>query len=79
MTGKLSRRAFLRQVGLYSVGFVAVNERGTKEPDAYGKQFPVSRIVFESLACMLQLKQMKDDEKIDRTAILNQTCEPPPT
>jgi hypothetical protein len=65
MTGKLSRRAFLRQVGLYSVGFVAVKERSPEKLDHYVKHLPVSRIVFESLACALRLRQIKDDEKID--------------
>ncbi len=62
MAGKLSRRDFLRQVGVYSVGLAALSERDAKKWEAYAKHVPTSRIVYESLACMLQLSKMKNQD-----------------
>jgi hypothetical protein len=60
MAGKLSRRDFLRQVGVYSVGLAALSERDAKKWEAYAKHLPTSRIVYESLACVLQLSKLKN-------------------
>ena len=62
MAGKLSRRDFLRQVGVYSVGLAALSERDAQKWESCAKHLPTSRLVYESLACVLQLSKMKNQD-----------------
>lgn len=73
MAGKLTRRDFLRQFGLYYAGLNALSERDVKKMNTYAKHLPVSRLVFESLACLKQLKQI--DNKIDSSPKSGETSE----
>ena len=65
MVGKLTRRDFLLQFGFYSVGLAAMSERDVQKLNTYAKHLPISRLVFESLACLEQLNQIENDIKID--------------
>jgi hypothetical protein len=65
MVGKLTRRDFLLQFGFYSVGLTALSERDVKKLNTYAKHLPISRLVFESLACLEQLNQIENDIKIE--------------
>ena len=73
MVGKLTRRDFLRQFGLYCAGLTVLSERDVKKMNTYAKHLPVSKLVFESLACLEQLKQL--DNKIDRSPKSGETSE----
>ncbi len=73
MAGKLTRRDFLRQFGLYYAGLNAFSERDVKKMNTYAKHLPVSRLVFESLACLNQLNQI--DNKIDSSPKSGETSE----
>ncbi len=73
MVGKLTRRDFLRQFGLYYAGLTALSERDVKKMNTYAKHLPLSRLVFESLACFEQLKQIED--KIDRSPKAGESSE----
>ena len=64
MVGKLTRRDFLRQFGVYSLGLAALNEQHVKKLNIYAGHLPLSRLVFESLACLGQLRQI-ENEKIE--------------
>ncbi|CAN5385868.1 hypothetical protein BH10CYA1_BH10CYA1_52400 [soil metagenome] len=73
MVGKLTRRDFLRQFGFYYAGLAALSERDVKKMNTDAKHLPLSRLVFESLACLEQLKQI--DNKIDRSPESGKTSE----
>ena len=73
MVGKLTRRDFLRQFGFYYAGLAALSERDVKKLNTYAKHLPLSRLVFESLACLEQLKHL--DKKIDSTPESGTTSE----
>jgi len=73
MAGKLTRRDFLRQFGLYYAGLTVMSERDVKKMNTYAKHLPVSRLVFESLACLNQLKHI--DNKIDSSPKPGETSE----
>ncbi|MBS1953502.1 MAG: hypothetical protein JST89_04930 [Cyanobacteria bacterium SZAS-4] len=73
MVGKLTRRDFLCQFGLYYAGLTALSERDVKKMNTYAKHLPLSRIVFESFACLEQVKQM--DNKIERSPKAGESSE----
>ena len=75
MVGKLTRRDFLLQFGFYSVGLAALSERDVKKLNAYAKHLPISRLVFESMACLEQLNQIESDIKIDSSPGSGKTSE----
>lgn len=67
MTGQVSRRRFLCQSGIYIVSIAVLGERAVHVPVKKRKLVEINRVVYESLAKLLQLHQfLRSDEEYAR-------------